>query len=199
MLKLCNQELLVVDLDADTPPEPSISLPFDIASALERAIIFSTNADSSASRRRTRTTAFRHLTNAKAVGKNQTLCRMQSDTPVPPGDMLSGAGICGEGVSWGSFQTVNISVRAVVFGMPDTFYFCFWQNKIAIKYLAAPAVSVKPFRLPAPPPSAIATVTFNEVQRIRFAFICAVCSIIRKIPMPLPITKQYVCKKFYRN
>lgn len=102
MLKLCNQELLVVDLDADTPPEPSISLPFDIASALERAIIFSTNADSSASRRRARTTAFRHLTDPNGsvtVGKNQTLCRMQSDTPVPPGDMLSGAWICGEGVS----------------------------------------------------------------------------------------------------
>ena len=96
MLKLCNQELLVVDLDSDKPPEPSISLPFDIASALERAIIFSTNADSTRSRRQAAT--FRYVVDTEdgsvSVGENQSLCHMGSDNPVT----LSNEALSGEPV-----------------------------------------------------------------------------------------------------
>ena len=47
---------------------------------------------------------------------------------------------------------------------------CEQQNDLTL------TASAEPFQLPAPPPSADTTVTFKEAQRIRLAFVCAVCS-----------------------
>ena len=195
VLKLCNQELLVVDLDADKPPEPSISLPFDIASALERAIIFSTNVDSTSSRRMARSATFRYLADTGngtvVVGKKQSLCHMESDNPVRlsknvlAGEQVSHLCVCNGYPHKFSGHVVFILSWQLAFRVWSRKIFtCKQQNDLAL------TASEQPFRLPAPPPSADTTVTFKEAQRIRLAFVCAVCSIIRKIPLPLPITKQ---------